>query len=245
MGNWLVCPFPRSQPQIRLFCFAYAGGAASVFHHWGAAFPSSIEVCAIELPGRARRLIEPPFQNLPELLAALGPALLPYTNIPFACFGHSLGALLAYEFSHWTRQKRQQVPKKIFVSAASSPNLPQREPLMHVLNDQDFIAELKRYNGTPHEVLENTELMEFMLPTLKADFAILETYQYPAHPILKSPIQGFWGQTDEIVTQEEMQAWSHLTIDYSLKTFPGDHFFLFEPKQLDVLHKMITQDLLA
>jgi len=90
MSSWLVCPQRQLRAKLRLFCFAYAGGSAWVFRPWAKQLPSDIEVCAIELPGRGQRLAEPALNHLPTVIQALGPELLPYMDLPFAFFGHSM-----------------------------------------------------------------------------------------------------------------------------------------------------------
>ncbi|MEL6138261.1 MAG: alpha/beta fold hydrolase [Cyanobacteria bacterium J06626_23] len=230
MSSWIVCPYPRSRPQLRLFCFAYAGGSAWIFRTWAEKLPEAVEVCAIELPGRGKRMLEPAFANLSALLRALGPEMLPYTDIPFACFGHSLGALVAFELCRWLRRTVQLTPAHLWVSAARAPHLTADRPTMHALPEPEFIAELKRYNGTPAAVLNNAELMGLMLPTLRADFTVLETYRHQPDATLACPLTGFWGEADEIVSQSEVAAWQAHAAQSLLEAVAGDHFFLHDPQ---------------
>jgi len=229
MDSWLVCPQRQVRPRLRLFCFAYAGGSAWIFRPWAKQLPATIEICAIELPGRGKRLMEPALTDLSELIQALGPQLLPQLNIPFAFFGHSMGALIAFELCRWLRQTVQLTPAHFWVSAARSPHLPIEPPLMHTLSDEDFVERLKSYQGTPTSVLNNTELMSLMLPTLRADFTLLETYRYQPRAPLNCPMTGLWGQQDPIVDRAGVAAWQVQATRFELEAIAGDHFFIQQP----------------
>ena len=160
MSNWLVRPQQQHNPKLRLFCFAYAGGSAWVFRPWAKQFPESIEVCAVELPGRGKRLTEPALTDLDAVIQAVGPQMLPLLDVPFAFFGHSMGALIAFELSRWLRNSTQLSPLHFWASAASAPHISVTPPLMHTLSKPDFIHRLKQYQGTPISVLNNAELMD-------------------------------------------------------------------------------------
>ena len=228
-NKWVVCAHPRSHPKLRLLCFAHAGGSARVFHKWSELLPSTVEICALELPGRGRRLFETPFTDIDLLLPVLGPELLPFLDIPFACFGHSLGARVAFEVCRWLRETAQLTPQHLWAAAARAPHLPPDVPPIHGLPDADFIFKLRRYSGTPEEVLNNPELMTLMLPALKADFSLLETYQYRPAPQLACPITCFWGKQDEVAIQADVAAWQQHTDMFSLEAVPGNHFFTHDP----------------
>ncbi|MGD1897782.1 MAG: thioesterase II family protein [Phormidesmis sp.] len=229
MNSWIICPQRQVQAELRLFCFAYAGGSAWIFRPWAKQLPGSIEVCGIELPGRGKRLVEPAMTDLDTIIQALGPQLLPMLDRPFAFFGHSLGALVAFELCRWLRRTVQLTPCHFWVSAARAPQLPIPLPLMHQLSEQDFISRLKRYQGTPISVLNNLELMTLMLPMLRADFTVLETYAYQPRAPFEFPITGLWGDQDDIVSQAEVAAWQVHTSQFSLESVPGDHFFMQQP----------------
>ncbi|MEL6780077.1 MAG: alpha/beta fold hydrolase [Cyanobacteria bacterium J06597_16] len=247
MTNWLVCPQRQVQPKLRLFCFAYAGGSAWIFRPWVKHLPASIEVCAIELPGRGKRLTEPPVSNLSLLTRSLGPHLLPHLNLPFVFFGHSMGALIAFELCRWLRHTCNITPAHFWASAASAPHLPAgsnsqtASPLMHTLPEADFISKLKDYQGTPSSVLNNAELMDIILPTLRADFTLLETYRYQSRAPLNFPITGLWGEQDTVVTKAEVAAWQVHTPQFRLEAIAGDHFFIQHPLFVQKLLPTLTQ----
>ena len=240
MSHWVVRPRPSLQPQLRLFCFAYAGGSAWIFRDWAKQLPDTVELCAIELPGRGKRMMESALTNLPTLVQALGSAILPYVEGPFVCFGHSLGALVAFELCRWLRRTVQLSPAHLWVSAARAPHLPASadRPTMHTLSEAQFIAELQRYNGTPASVLDNAELMELMLPILRADFTILETYRHQPDAPLDCPITGFWGTQDGIVTEADVTAWETHTAQFVSEMVVGEHFFLQQP---DFLQRLLPR----
>ncbi|ESA31973.1 microcystin synthetase-associated thioesterase [Leptolyngbya sp. Heron Island J] len=221
-------------------CFAYAGGSAWIFRTWAKQLPNTIELCAIELPGRGKRIAEPALKQVSSIVENLGPELLPYLNVPFACFGHSLGALVAFELCRWLRYTTQLNPYHFWVSAAQAPHLPATVSPMHTLPETEFINELKRYKGTPTSILNNAEMMALVLPTLRADFTVLETYHYQPSEPLNCPITGFWGQQDTIISQSEVAAWHIHTQDFSLKAIDGDHFFMQQPSFIKRLLPQLT-----
>ncbi len=229
MSKWIVCPYPRSHPKLRLLCFTYAGGAAWTFRDWAAQLPNSVEVCAIELPGRGKRLRETNIDNLNTLTQALGPEILPYLHIPFACFGHSLGGLIAFEVCNWLRQQANLTPDHLWFSAAPAPQRAHERVPISDLPDQDFIHALQRYGGTPDSLLDNTELMAMALPILRADFALLETYQYKSVAPFQCPITAFWGVRDKTVDKHQIMDWQSHTNDFSLEAVDGEHFFMRQP----------------
>ena len=151
---WLIWPHPRTQPALRLFCFSYAGGGATVFRPWMRQMSSDIEVGAIQLPGREIRLRERPFVRLDSLVEALVPILQPWLDQPFAFFGHSMGALIGFELARLLRRKNLPLPRMLIASAYCAPNQLHRlsKRPMHTLNDGDFVRELRSLNGTPEAV---------------------------------------------------------------------------------------------
>lgn len=177
--------------------------------------------------------MEPPFTQLTPLVEAVTVALLPYLDQPFAFFGHSMGALVSFEVARLLRKNYQLSPVQLFVSGRRAPQLPNSESPIHALPEAEFLEELRRLNGTPEEVLANAELMEILLPVLRADFAVLETYGYSAEPPLECPITAFGGLQDTEVSCDHLEAWRNQTsAAFSLQMFPGDHFFLHSAQAL-------------
>jgi len=239
---WLAYYKPNPQADVRLFCFPYAGASAAIYRTWADHLPKNLEICPVQLPGRGTRLSEQSFTRLMLLVEAIAPAVRPYCDRPFAFFGHSMGAALAFELARHLRQHYGCEPIHLFVAGRNAPQLPRTEPITYDLPEAEFIDEVRRLNGTPKEVLEHPELMQLMLPLLRADFAVIQTYEYVAGAPLNSAVTAFGGLLDPDVTREGLDAWSSQTTGpFSLRMFPGDHFFLHTSG--DLLLKAIAYDL--
>jgi medium-chain acyl-[acyl-carrier-protein] hydrolase len=242
---WIAFRIPNPRARLRLFCFPYAGTGAAIFRTWSGGLPADIEVCPIQFPGRATRPTETPFNRLSSLVQALGPALVPLLDKPFAFFGHSLGALVAFELARRLRSQSDVQPVRLFVSAARAPQIPLRHRPIHALPEAEFLLELRRLNGIPGKVLEHAELMQLMLPMLRADFSVFETYVHSTEPPLNCAISSFGGLQDHRVTCGDLESWRDQTSAFfSLRMFPGDHFFMntTRPLLLQVLAKELQEE---
>ena len=226
--TWTVVPLTGSSPvSLRLFCFPFAGAGASVFRGWSEALPRAVTVIPIALPGREHRFTEPTYSELPLLIRDLAPAIPPLLDLPFALFGHSMGAFVAFELARELRRTCGKRPAHLFVSGARAPHLPDREPPMRHLPDAEFAARLRRLNGTPAEVLDTPELLQVVLPTLRSDITLCETYVYRDEEPLDCPITAYGGEGDEKVPVEDLAAWrAHTAGQFRYMVLPGDHFFL-------------------
>jgi medium-chain acyl-[acyl-carrier-protein] hydrolase len=214
-------------PRLRLFCFPYAGGGAQVFREWPTGLPGDIEVCAVELPGRGARFLEAPYLRMEPLLADLQTALDDALDRPFAFFGHSLGALLAFELTRRLRRAGAPLPVQLLVSARRAPQVPRRDSGMSLLSDEEFVAELRRYGRTPEVVLRDPELMAALLPMVRADFSVLESWRYRDERPLDIPLTVLGGTHDEYATPAELRAWQAQTYrPLAVHMVPGHHFFL-------------------
>lgn len=183
------------------------------------------------------------FTDALELVRAVAPALRPYMDIPFAFFGHSMGGLLAFELTRHLRAEAGPHPWHLFISGRRAPQVADDTPHTYNLPEAEFIEELARLNGTPREVLENEELMHLMIPILRSDFSVCQTYEYVPGPPLDCPISLFGGIRDIDVTREHLEAWRELTVaDTTLRMFPGDHFFI-HAEQRAFLH-VLSQELM-
>lgn len=224
---WLFRLRPNPQARVRLFCFHYAGGNASMFRSWLDRLPATIDLCAVQLPGRASRFTEPPCREATRLVQILAHDIRDWLDMPFAVFGHSLGALLSFEFARQLRRQQAPMPRHLFLSARGAPHLPPRTPPIHNLPDDAFMEKLLAYNGIPDMVLKEQELLQLLLPVVRADFAISETYTWIPEPPLSCPVSVFGGDSDSTVNRDELAAWqTHTSSHYTLRMFPGDHFFL-------------------
>jgi medium-chain acyl-[acyl-carrier-protein] hydrolase len=225
---WLSGFNSRTDASIRLLCFPYAGGdATTIFRKWPEILPRAVEVCAVQLPGRGMRISEPPFSDIRSAAETLSVGLRPYLNKPFAFFGHSLGARICFEVARLLKATEGIQPFHLFVSGASGPRVAQADAFTHDLPEPEFLAELRKLNGTPPEVLGNAELMKLMMPVLRAEIKACQTYIYTDGPPLDCPITAFGGLQDVRITREKLQAWREETSrTFSLHLVPGDHFFI-------------------
>ena len=239
---WVIMGKRNRKTRLRLFCFPYAGGGASIFRQWQESMPEGVEVCAVQLPGRENRVTEPPFTRLSLLVDAMVKNLDPYFDVPFAFFGHSIGAKIAFELARELRKKKGVQPVHLFVSGSRPPHIPEPRPL-HLLPEHEFIKELRRFSGTPEAVMQSRDLMEMYLPILRADFAVDETYVYSENNPVDCPISAFGGCDDSEANREELDAWQrHTKGNFTLQMFQGDHFFIKNSQSL-LLHS-ISQILL-
>ena len=245
-SKWIT-PYHKRKPRavVRLICFPYAGGGASVFVRSFAQVTPLIEVCPVQLPGRENRLSEPCLTSVADVARAAAQGLRPYFDMEFALFGHSLGALLAYELIQTLRQTGGPLARHLIVSAHRAPHIPSPHRSTWQLPDAEFKQRLKELNGTPREVLEHQELQALMLPLIRADFRLDETYSHPpAHRPLHCPITAFGGTRDKEVPESHLRAWSELTTNrFDLKMIEGDHFFIHS--QSSSLITLITDALRA
>jgi medium-chain acyl-[acyl-carrier-protein] hydrolase len=239
---WIVRFKPRPAAALRMFCFSYAGGSAHAFGQWAQSIPSQVEVVGIQLPGRGARMFEPAFTSLPTLVHDVSVAMLPYLNKPFVLFGHSMGTLISFELARYLRARGIPKPLHLFVSGSGSPRHRDRTRLRSTMSDDELIEELISLNGNATEVLTDTELMRIMLPTIRADFKVCETYVYRPSTPLEFPVTAFGGVEDVEVPEERLQLWEEETsARFSLHMFPGSHFYLHTARVL--LLEALTKEL--
>ena len=174
LGRRKLVPHAR----LRLFCFPYAGGTAQIYRQWPDYLPTDVEVCSIQLPGRGSQLQQPAFTRLLALVEPLTETIARHLDKPFVFFGHSMGALIGFEVARRLRREGRREPEGLFVSGRRAPQIDEPEPVTFNLPDAELLDELRRLNGTPEEVLDNPDLLQLMLPILRADFEVCQTYSY-------------------------------------------------------------------
>jgi medium-chain acyl-[acyl-carrier-protein] hydrolase len=244
LDRWLACVQPRPRAAVRLFCFPHAGGGASLFRGWADGLPDTVEVCPVQLPGREARFREPAFTRLRPLTEALAGALRPHLDRPFAFFGHSMGALVAFELARRLSRDGGPQPVRLFVSGCAAPTVRRDGRPLHGLPGSAFRKELRRLQGTPAAVLDNDELMRLLLPTLRADFALCETYAFAPGPHLTCAIGAWGGLGDDTVSCRDLAPWRQQTTGrFRLRLLPGDHFFLQTARRL--LLRALGRDLVG
>lgn len=224
---WVIQSRPKPQALVRLFCFPFAGGGASLYHAWHRDLPEQIAMYAVQLPGRENRSAEPLRTDLLALTDELSLALIPYMDRPCAFFGHSMGAVVAFELARRLRARRGPLPVHLFVSGRGAPQIKPQSADIHHLPDADFVREVRNLKGTPAAVFESAELMELALPVLRADFIAHETYSYRPEAPLLCPITAIGGEEDDEVCADELVAWREQTCGpFALRFMPGDHFYV-------------------
>lgn len=235
---------PRSEPAaLRLFCFPYAGGGASIYRTFGLNMPGKIEIVPVQPPGRENRLGEKPFKRAGDLLDLLEEEIQPLLDRPFAFFGYSLGATIAFELALRLDQRHGKTPRHVMVAARQPPHLESRRSPLHQLPDAEFVAALRDLEGTPAEVLDHPELLELLMPLLRADFEIVETYEVRQRPALSCTLTAMGGLKDRDVTREDLEGWKGYGQEpFKLRMFPGGHFFLNENR--DQLIAAVLQEIL-
>ncbi|GID33463.1 thioesterase II family protein [Paractinoplanes brasiliensis] len=226
-GGWIAGPQPRRTPALRLFCLPYVGGGAQVYEPWRGAFGEDVEVCPVELPGRQTRMRDRPYTRLDALVGALAAAVVDELDVPYALFGHSMGSLVAFELAHELRRRGAGEPCVLFVSAGPAPRLPRLRPPLHAAPEERVVARLAELGGLPQEILDEPELLRYFLPAIRADFEVIETYEYPSRPPLVCPVVAFTGSEDEDLPPAGLTPWGEETTGrFDQFVLPGGHFFL-------------------
>jgi medium-chain acyl-[acyl-carrier-protein] hydrolase len=218
-------------PSLRLFCFPYAGGSAELYRSWQRWFPPEIDICLVHLPGRGRRISEQAFTRAMALVNEIANRMVEHINVPYALYGHSMGALISFELARELCRRGNPGPRHVFVSGRSAPHWPRTQMATFQLSDDEFKAELSRLNGTPRDVLASPELMELFISLLRADFEIVETYEFHPTERLSCPITVYGGLHDEHVPIESCRAWQEQTSAVcKIRMVDGDHFFIRTPR---------------
>ncbi|MDN3028461.1 alpha/beta fold hydrolase [Streptomyces sp. S.PB5] len=232
----------------RLVCFPHAGGSATAYVQLARTLPADFDVVAVQYPGRQDRFYEEPFTTLGPLVEAvageLAEELLADPGRPYALFGHSMGALIAFETARLlARRSELPEPQRLFLSGRGAPDV---GPSAYALPDDDagVLAEVRKLGGTDQEMLENPEVLEMVLPALRADYRLLSTYRWGGGAPLATPITALVGDSDPMVTVPEAGTWQEQTTgEFELKVFSGGHFYLAD--QVGKVAAAVTAGMLA
>lgn len=234
---------PVTAPRLRLYCFHHAGGSAGNFAKWPAGLPG-FEVRAIQLPHRFLPEGVARASHLDQLLPGMADEVAgaQADTLPFAFYGHSLGALVAFELARTLHARGGPMPVALAISGHRAPHRPLGRPPICELEQAAFIERLRGLGGMPESVLTDTRTLSYILPTLRADLRLSEIYDYRDEPRLTLPLFGFRGNDDPLLDEPDFAAWAEVTSGPSvLRTLPGHHFF--ESEGLEALHTHLTADL--
>jgi pyochelin biosynthesis protein PchC len=224
---WFVVDSPRPDPVARLFCFPYAGGSAQIFQDWHRYLPYEVEVVGMQYPGRGTRVVEPAITSCDQMVETLLVEFEPWLDVPYMFFGHSNGALVSFELARALQDFGSNLHIHHFISGKRAIHLESRRNQLHDLPRDAFLREVERLGGTPAEVLADPEFLEILLPILRADFSLSETYVRRDASPLKSNATLLYGSRDVDIPEYDVFRWAELVrgnIDY--RCFDGGHFFI-------------------
>jgi medium-chain acyl-[acyl-carrier-protein] hydrolase len=226
-NRWFPYRQPRRNPAIRLFCFSHAGAGAALYRQWDEHLPVSIEVCAVQLPGRETRFREPLCRDMTRLLDSLEPEILPLLNRPFALFGYSAGALMVYALALRLSERTGLAPLHLFTAACAAPQFVDRLYLNSTLPDLEFEQRIRALNGFVSELAANAELFALTRLIVRADLQIIESHKVINDTRVSCPISVFAGSHDWQTPTELLRGWAAVTRgSFQLDTLDGDHFFI-------------------
>jgi surfactin synthase thioesterase subunit len=239
IGLWFRQFHPAAAGAVRLICFPHAGGAATFFFPASRALSQAIDVVAVQYPGRQDRRAEACVDDLCTLADLIAAELLPLCDRPTALFGHSMGATVAYEVAR-RLERGGVIPLGLFASGRRAPST-HRQESVHLRDDRGIITALKELSGTDAAVLEDDELLQMILPAVRADYKAVETYRHQGNVELRCPIRVLVGEADQLTTLEEAGAWrTHTSASCQVEVFPGGHFYL-TPQAGRVLSTIVDQ----
>lgn len=238
---WFRFPQPRPAASMRLVCLPHAGGSAGFFRAWAALLPDSMELVAVQYPGREDRLDEPPMHDMRALVEALAQAMPALLDRPYLLFGHSMGAAVAHELCLALLGRRQRQPDHLVVSAREGPAR-HHGGALHLAGDGALREALRQLGGTPSALLDNDEFCSLLLPRMRSDYRLIETYRpaLAAMPPLPLAISAFVGTDDPELAAGDAEAWAPQTSRaFRLRRFAGDHFYLV-PRAPQVVHALLA-----
>lgn len=243
MHPGITIPFPRPDASLRLFCLPYAGGSSTTYLRWPLSINSNVELITLDPPGRSRRLMERPLDRIDALVELLASEILPWLDRPYALFGHSNGALVAFELArHLTAIGKP--PLAFFAAAKAAPSRIDEQDGWHQLSDPDFLTQLHKADYLSDDFVAHPELAQLFLPTLRADFALSETYRYRPAPPLPCRLAMISGASDDSLDAADRCAWAaEFAGGASWDVIPGDHLFIEDhPQQvISVVDRVINE----
>ncbi|MFD8316238.1 alpha/beta fold hydrolase [Kitasatospora purpeofusca] len=231
----LIRPRPVSAPAARLFLLHHAGGSHLLYRGWAELFPGDWELCLLEAPGRGSLQGLPLIDDCEQLVDYFHAAIAPLLDRPFGFFGHSMGALIAYQLTHRLLREREALPAWLGVSAYGAPGGAASGSSPHLMADDELRAWLRSGGGSPPQLLDNDDVWRKFAPVFRADFKLVDTWAAPRSPEpLPVPLTAFAGRGDTLIGEDRLLAWQALATDFrGLERYDGGHFYLLEqPQQL-------------
>ncbi len=240
---WIRRFHPAPHSAVRLVCFAHAGGSASFFFPMSKVLSPSVDVLAVQYPGRQDRRADACIDNIADLAEEVFHALRVWADRPLFLFGHSMGAVVAFEVARRMEQAGGPTPASLFASGRRAPSRYRTEGV-HQRDDDGIVRELQELSGTDSRLLGDEELLRMILPAIRNDYKAIETYRCDAGATVSCPITVITGDADPRTTIEEAQAWrEHTTSAFDLRVFSGGHFFI-AAQQAEII-KMISAKLMS
>lgn len=226
----------KPKTKIKLLCFPYAGGDQVIYRNWSSLFSKEIDIIPVVLAGRGKRYSELPISDWKELIDDMWILLRPYLDYPHIFFGHSFGGRIAYELAHRCQEEDIRNTNLLFISACRSPRYPQKKPYMYLMSDSNLLQAIKDMGGNQNSLLENKDIMQLMLPTLRADIKLAETWINHHDQKLDVPIVAFYGENDPIESDKSLLDWQQFTTkNFAIEKLDGGHFFLHENEKNIIL----------
>ncbi|MEU8627512.1 alpha/beta fold hydrolase [Streptomyces sp. NPDC048669] len=226
MNNWIRCFRPAPDAGAQMLCFPHAGGSASGYYPLSTAVAGTVETLVVQYPGRHDRIAEPFAERFGDVVDAVLASLPASGGRPLMLFGHSMGALLAFETARRLAAEGR-APAALFVSGSEAPSLPRRARLPTPASDEDLIGEMRLLSGTDEELLTDPDILQLALPPLRADYAMLSARTHVPGPPLRCPVVALTGDRDPRVSVEGVQAWERETEgSFERHVLSGGHFFL-------------------
>ncbi|MEU3188840.1 alpha/beta fold hydrolase [Streptomyces sp. NPDC006923] len=225
-SNWIRRFHPSEEARVRLVCFPHAGGSAPFYFPMSQKLSPGVDVLSLQYPGRQDRRQDRRIDTIAEYADIIAAELRPWLDLPTAFFGHSMGAVLAFEVTRRLEKDPGYSPVRIFASGRRAPSS-YRDENVHKRDDDGIVAEMRLLSGTNPQILGNEEILRMVMPAIRSDYTAIETYRAELSAIVRAPITVLTGDDDPKTSPEEAEAWRGHTSDaFDIHTFPGGHFYL-------------------